>query len=109
MEFQRAVPKYISAAVLDPFRKLALPLARWLAGTHVSLPSDDPDKHAVPVEVSKTSLATIILSMTLGPIVFVMLLPLILILLPAFLVIGFLGLLATAFSFDEPTRRSLPA
>lgn len=100
----QASPLFLKAAVMDPLRLLLRPLAHWLMQPHLALHGEEADSAPVPVNLKPTSLLTLVLSVLLGPLVFVMLLPLLLILVPAFILMALIGTLAASHEL-APVQR----
>lgn len=101
IRLMQAGPLFVQSTLLAPFRELLAPLARWLMQPHVHMRSEEAGGAPVDVPLRRPSLLVITLGIVLGPLVFVMLLPLILILVPAVVVMGFVGVLIAALPTDQ--------
>lgn len=88
--------KLLRTPLLQPFRKALRPLIRWAIKPHVSVAAEQQGNARVGVNLKPLSASTIVLSILLGPLVFLMLLPLVLILLPVALIIGSIAVAITS-------------
>ncbi len=94
--------------VLQPFRKTLRPLLRWALKPHVFVAGDQQGAARVGLNLKPASIITLVLSILLGPLVFLMLLPLVLILLPVALIIGGIAVAITSMQttaeedFEKP-------
>ena len=85
----------MGSPVVEPFRHVLRPLLRWAWKPHLALFGGSE-----LVNLRPPSTFAIVMSVILGPLVFVMLLPLILILVPAVLVVGVLAMLAASLQSE---------
>ncbi len=92
---------YIRSGLMEPFRILLRPLRKWLLQPHVAIHAGEGDPELVDLPLRRPSTTTLVLSIILGPLVFVMLLPLLLILVPLALVIGFAAVVITTFKVND--------
>lgn len=86
---------------IQPFRKVLKPFIRWAFETHLVLAADDEEGKPVDIDVKPTSALAVALGMALGPLVFIMLLPLFLIVVPLLIVIGCLVLAVAAMNGSD--------
>lgn len=92
----------IKSGLTEPFRILFKPLKRWAISRHVSIHTAEGTSETVEIPLRKPGAATLVLSILLAPLVFLMLLPLLLILVPLALGVAFIALLASCLQADEP-------
>ena len=81
----------MNSPVVEPFRHVLRPLLRWAWQPHLALFGGTE-----LVNLKPPSTFALIMSIILGPLVFVMLLPLILILLPVAIVAGVIAVAASS-------------
>ncbi len=89
--------------LMEPYRHLLRPLLRWAWKPHLAILGGTE-----LVNLKPPSTFALIMSIILGPLIFVMLLPLILILLPVGMVVGVLAVLAACLQCeaDQPGPHS---
>ena len=87
---------FIKSGLMEPFRILLRPLRKWVLRRHVAIHPAEGDPALLELPLRQPSTTTLVLSILLGPVVFVMLLPLLLILVPVALGIGLAALLVSA-------------
>lgn len=93
----------IKSGLMEPFRILFKPLKRWVLARHVSIHTAEGSAETVELPLRKPGAATLVLSILLAPLVFLMLLPLLLILVPLALGVAFIAMLAASLQSDEPS------
>lgn len=88
--------RLLQSGVVEPFRKVLRPLIRWMFQPHFAVWDGSRHESKVDVSLQKPSMGTLVLSVVLGPLVFLMLLPLILILVPVAALIGIAAVMAAS-------------
>jgi hypothetical protein len=88
---------------MEPFWILFKPLKQWVLARHVSIHAAEGAAETVELPLRKPGAATLVLTILLAPLVFLMLLPLLLILVPLALGVAFIAMLAASLQSDEPT------
>jgi hypothetical protein len=96
----------IKSGLTEPFRILFKPLKPWMLARHVSIHPEEGASETVELPLRKPGAATLVLSILLAPLVFLMLMPLLLILAPLALGVAFIAVLAACLQSDEPTMLS---
>lgn len=84
----------LQATLLRPFRRILHPLLVWLRRDALHL------GHTPPASLRRVGWESLALGLLLGPLAFLMLLPLLLLLFPAALLIGLAGVAAAALQAD---------
>jgi hypothetical protein len=84
----------LRATLLRPFRRILRPLLVWLRRDALRL------RHTPPASLRRVGWESLALGLLLGPLAFLMLLPLLLLLFPAALLIGLAGVAAAALQAD---------
>lgn len=84
----------LQATLLRPFRRILHPLLVWLRRDALHL------GHTPPARLRRVGWESLALGLLLGPLAFLMLLPLLLLLFPAALLIGLAGVVAAALQAD---------
>lgn len=92
----------IKSGLTEPFRILFKPLKQWMRARHVFIHTAEGTSETVELPLRKPGAATLVLSILLAPLVFLMLLPLLLILVPLALGVAFIALLVACLQSDEP-------
>ena len=87
--------------LMEPYRALLMPLKRWIFQHHVVIHTAEGSSDTVEMPLKQPSILTMVLMALLGPLVFLMLLPLILILVPLGLVVGLMALFVSAIKMDD--------
>lgn len=87
--------------LMEPYRALLRPLKRWIFQHHVVIHTSEGSSDTVEMPLKQPSLFMMIMMALLGPLVFVMLLPLVLILVPLGLVVGFVALLISTIKIED--------
>ncbi|MES2596156.1 MAG: hypothetical protein V4662_12510 [Verrucomicrobiota bacterium] len=87
--------------LMEPYRALLRPLRRWIMKHHVVIHASEGSDELVEMPLKEPSIVTMVLMALLAPLVFLMLLPLILILVPLGLVAGFVALLISTIKIEE--------
>jgi hypothetical protein len=95
--------------LMQPYRRLLHPLWAWTWKPHISIPSGAGPSERVYVNLKPPSTFALVMSVVLGPLIFLMLLPLILILIPVAMVVGVLAILIASLQSeaDETVHHSL--
>lgn len=93
----------IKSGLMEPFRILFKPLKQWMLARHVSIHTAEGSAETVELPLKKPGVATLVLAILLAPLVFLMLLPLMLILVPLALGVALIAMLAASLQSDEPT------
>ena len=93
----------IKSGLTEPFRILFKPLKKWVLARHVCIHAAEGSAETVELPLRKPGAATLVLSILLAPLMFLMLLPLMLILTPLALGVAFIAMLAASIQSDEPT------
>lgn len=86
----------LQATLLRPFRKVLRPLAHWLMEEHFYVETGDVSAPRAGLHLRTLGWESLALGVVLAPLVFLMLLPLLLIILPVAAFIGLVALVATA-------------
>ena len=84
----------MNSPVVEPFRHVLRPLLRWAWQPHLSLFGGTE-----LINFKPPSTFAMVMSIVLGPLVFVMLLPLILVLLPVAMIAGGLALISASTQY----------
>lgn len=90
----------MQATLLRPFRQALRPLLVWLRQDHVFVKSGQQGVPPVGLRLRHFGWETLVLSLVLGPLAFIMLLPLLILIFPAFVVIGLAAVVANALRDD---------
>ncbi len=100
----------MQATLLRPFRKVLRPLLVWLRQEHIHVQSGQPGVPPIGIGLRKVGWESIALGILIGPLVFVMLLPLALILVPVIAIIGVTAIAVSSIQTDqdESEHHSLP-
>lgn len=95
---------FMHTPLMEPYRHLLRPLLRWVWKPHFAI-LGGPEL----INLKPPSTFALVMSIILGPLVFVMLLPLILILIPVAMVVGILAVLAACLQCeaDQPGPHSM--
>ncbi len=93
--------RVLRSPLCHPFRKLLRPLVRWVFASHLFVYDEARPDSPIGVNLKALSVSTVLLTLLLTPLVFVMLLPLVLILLPVAFCFGLVGIMATALQTDR--------
>ena len=91
----------MQATFLRPFRQALRPLLVWLRQEHVFVKSGMHGMPPVGLKLKQFSWETIALSLVLGPLAFIMLLPLLILIFPVAVIIGLAAMLVTALQTDS--------
>lgn len=89
--------RVLRSPIVEPFRKVLRPLVRWAFQPHLHVAADSDGSGKAGVSLKEPSLATVAWWMVFGPLVFVMLLPLLLILVPVVMLLGIAAVIVSAF------------
>ncbi len=89
------------ATLLRPFRKVLRPLLNWLRQEHLFVKGDQPGSPPIGLHLRSFGWESLLLSIVLLPLAFIMLLPLLIIIFPAAVLIGLLGIAAAAVQTDS--------
>jgi hypothetical protein len=92
--------RLLRSPLVQPFRQVLRPFIRWVFKTHLFLAAGEVGGSPVGMNIKPASAAMFALAMVLGPLVVIMLLPLILILLPVAIVIGGIGVAIAAMQTE---------
>ena len=90
----------MQATFLRPFRQALRPLLVWLRQEHVFVKSGQQGTPPVGLKLKQFGWETIALSSVLGPLAFIMLLPLLILIFPAAVLIGLVAIVAAAIQTD---------
>ncbi|WP_395741616.1 hypothetical protein [Prosthecobacter sp.] len=90
----------MKATALRPFRQAIRPLLVWLRRDHVYVQSGQQGAAPVGVKLKQFGWETIALSFILGPLAFIMLLPLLILIFPVVVLIGLGAFAASAIQSD---------
>ncbi len=95
---------FMHTPLMEPFRHVLRPLVRWAWRPHLTILG-----MTERVNLKPPSTFAMVMSILLGPLIFLMLLPLILILIPVGMVVGVLAVLATSVQVEaeEPGPHSM--
>ncbi|MDB6119284.1 MAG: hypothetical protein JWO08_3065 [Verrucomicrobiaceae bacterium] len=94
---------FMHTPLMEPYRHLLKPLLRWAWKPHLAILGGQE-----LVNLKPPSTFALVISIILGPLIFIMLLPLILVLLPVGMVVGILAILAACLQTEaeEPGPHS---
>lgn len=90
----------MQATFLRPFRQALRPLLVWLRQDHIFVKNGQQGMPPVGLKLKQFSWETIALSLVLGPLAFIMLLPLLILIFPVAVLIGLAAMLVTALQTD---------
>ncbi len=90
--------RVLQSPLVQPFRKVLRPLIRWVFQPHLSMPAENG---RVAINIKPASLATIAWWTIFGPLIFLMLLPLLLILVPLALIVALGALIVGGFQNES--------
>ncbi|MDB6139657.1 MAG: hypothetical protein JWO94_2729 [Verrucomicrobiaceae bacterium] len=90
---------FMHTPLMEPYRHLLRPLLRWAWKPHFAILGG-----LELVNLKPPSTFALVMSIILGPLVFVMLLPLVLILVPVAMVVGVLAVLAACLQCEADTQ-----
>ena len=90
----------MQATFLRPFRQALRPLLVWLRQEHVFVKSGMQGSPPVGLHLKQFGWETIALSLVLGPLAFIMLMPLLILIFPAAVLIGLAAVLVAAVQTD---------
>lgn len=93
--------RMLRSPLVQPFRTVLRPLVRWVFSTHVFV--YDEDRPGLPFTVNFKPLETtsVLVGLLVAPLIFVLLLPLLLIMVPAGVAFVVISLVASALQLDE--------
>jgi hypothetical protein len=91
----------MQATLLRPFRKILRPFAHWLRQEHFFIGTGDESGSRAGLNLRTFGWETMVLSAILAPLAFLMLLPLLLIILPAAACLGLVAVVFTGMQTDE--------
>jgi hypothetical protein len=91
----------LRSPLFHPFRSALRPLLRWTFKSHLFVYDEERPDSPIGVNLKPLSIVTLVLAVLIGPLVFVMLLPLVLILMPVALLFGMLGVATTSAQTDD--------
>jgi len=99
----------MGSGAMQPYRRLLHPLWVWTWKPHLSILSGVGPTERVFVNLKPPSTFVLVMSVILGPLIFLMLLPLILILIPVAMFVGVLAVLIACLQCeaDEPGPHSM--
>ncbi len=86
--------RIMHSGMMEPYRRLLHPLWVWTWKPHLSILSGESPTEKMYVNLKPPSTFALVMSVILGPLVFVMLLPLVLILVPVAIFVGVVAALA---------------
>ena len=90
----------MKATFLRPFRQALRPLLVWLRQEHVFVQSGQHGSPPIGLHLQQFGWETILLSLVLAPLAFIMLLPLLILIFPVAVLVGLGALVATAVQTD---------
>jgi hypothetical protein len=90
----------MQATFLRPFRKALRPLLVWLRQEHVFVKSGQSGAPPVGVNLKRFGWETIALGLIIGPLAFIMLLPLLILIFPVAVLIGLAAVIVAAVQTD---------
>jgi hypothetical protein len=90
----------MKATFLRPFRRALRPLLVWLRQDHVYVQHGERGAPPVGLRLKQFGWETIALSLVLGPLAFIMLLPLLIVIFPVAVLIGLGAVIAAAMQAD---------
>jgi hypothetical protein len=90
----------MQATFLRPFRRALRPLLVWLRQEHVFVKSGQHGAPPVGLKLKQFGWETIALSLIVGPLAFIMLLPLLILIFPAVVIIGLAGVVVASMQTD---------
>ncbi|MFZ2280569.1 MAG: hypothetical protein WAW39_22415 [Prosthecobacter sp.] len=90
----------MKATVLRPFRQALRPLLVWLRQEHIFVESGQQGSAPVGLHLKQFGWETIALSLILGPLAFIMLLPLLILIFPVVVLVGCGAVAASALQAD---------
>lgn len=90
----------MKATFLRPFRRALRPLLVWLRQDHVYVQHGEHGAPPVGLKLKQFGWETIVLSIILGPLAFIMLLPLLIVIFPVAVLIGLCAVIASAVQAD---------
>lgn len=90
----------MQATFLRPFRQAMRPLLVWLRQDHIFVKNGQHGMPPVGLKLKQFGWETIALSLVLGPLAFIMLLPLLILIFPVAVLIGLAAVLVTALQTD---------
>src|SRR3569623_352835 len=95
---------FMHSPLMEPYRHVLRPLKRWAWRPHLTVLGSSERGNLKP-----PSTFAMVMSVLLGPLIFLLLLPLILILIPVGMVVGVLAVLATSVQVEaeEPAPHSM--
>lgn len=88
--------RVLTSGLVEPFRKVLRPLIRWLFQPHFKCWDGPRHESRIDIPMRRPSMGTLGLSIVLGPLVFLMLLPLVLVLVPVAALIGVAAVMAAS-------------
>lgn len=93
--------RMLRSPLVQPFRTVLRPLVRWVFSTHVFV--YDEERPGLPFRLNLKPLETTsaLVGLLVAPLIFVLLLPLLLILVPIGVAFVMIALLASAMQFDD--------
>ncbi len=101
--------RVLRSPIVEPFRKVLRPLVRWVFRPHLHVAAGPDGQGSESVSLKQPSLATVAWWMVFGPLVFVMLLPLLLILVPVVMLLGIAAIIFSAFQEETEDIADRPA
>lgn len=93
--------RILKSGVIEPVRKVLKPLLLWTFKPHITVHGEGEQETRVDVNLKPPSTVVIVWWTIFGPLIFLMLLPLILILIPVIMVIGLAGIVVAAMQTDS--------
>jgi hypothetical protein len=90
----------MQATFLRPFRQAIRPLLVWLRQEHVFVKSGQSGAPPVGVNLKQFGWETIALGLIIGPLAFILLLPLLILIFPAAVLIGLAGVVVATIQTD---------
>lgn len=87
----------MKAKLLHPFRKVLRPLASWLRREHFHVSEGQAGQPSSPLNLRHAGWKSLVLGVVLGPLAFIMLLPLLILIFPVLVVVGIAAVCAAAW------------
>lgn len=93
--------RVLRSPLFHPFHKVLQPLVRWVFASHLFVYDESRPDSPISVNLKPLTISILAMSVVLAPLIFVIILPLVLILVPAGVFFAMLGLVSSSFQADE--------
>lgn len=100
--------RFLKSGLVEPVRKVLKPLLIWVFKPHIAVTDDTGRRDLVDIDLKPPSAVAIAWWTVFGPLIFLMLLPLILILIPVVMVVGLAAILVAAMQTDADVSQRRP-